>query len=83
MHLESIGHPLVGDPLYSKRRPAAGGAALGLKRQALHACRLSLRHPGHGRTLAWFRPPPDDLRALMRSVGFEPDRPVDVSDLDR
>jgi 23S rRNA pseudouridine1911/1915/1917 synthase len=83
VHLESIGHPLVGDPLYSKRRPAAAGAALGLKRQALHACRLSLRHPGHGRTLAWFRPPPDDLRALMRSVGFEPDRPVDAFDPDR
>jgi 23S rRNA pseudouridine1911/1915/1917 synthase len=78
VHLESIGHPLVGDPLYSKRRPAMGGAALSLKRQALHACRLSLRHPVQGRTMTWFRAPPEDLRTLMHSVGFESDRPVDV-----
>jgi 23S rRNA pseudouridine1911/1915/1917 synthase len=80
VHLESIGHPLVGDPLYSKRRPATGGAALSLKRQALHACRLSLRHPGQGRTMTWFRAPPEDLRTLMHSVGFESDRPIDVFD---
>jgi 23S rRNA pseudouridine1911/1915/1917 synthase len=78
VHLESIGHPLVGDPLYSKHRPAVGGAALSLKRQALHACRLTLRHPGQDRAMTWFRPPPDDLGSLMRSVGFDPDRPVDV-----
>jgi 23S rRNA pseudouridine1911/1915/1917 synthase len=78
VHLESIGHPLLGDPVYSKRRPAVGGIAANLERQALHACRLSLRHPGHGRTMTWFRPPPADLAALMRAVGFEPGRPVDA-----
>jgi 23S rRNA pseudouridine1911/1915/1917 synthase len=78
VHLESIGHPLVGDPVYSKRRPAVGGAALSLERQALHACRLSFKHPGNGRAMTWFQPPPPDLRALMQSVGFEPERPVDV-----
>ena len=78
VHLESVGHPLVGDPLYSRRRPPTGGAASGLKRQALHACRLSLKHPGQGADVVWFRPPPDDLRELMRAVGFEVDRPVDT-----
>ena len=78
VHLESVGHPLVGDPLYSRRRPPIAGAALGLKRQALHACRLSLKHPGQGTGMGWFRPPPDDLQELMRAVGFEADRPVDA-----
>ncbi len=77
VHLESSGHPLVADPLYSKHRPPTGGAALALKRQALHACRLSLKHPGHGNGMTWFRLPPDDLRDLMRAVGFAADRPVD------
>jgi 23S rRNA pseudouridine1911/1915/1917 synthase len=80
VHLESIGHPLVGDPVYSKHRPPAAGAALGLQRQALHACRLSLRHPARERTLTWFRPPPDDLSELMRAVGFDPARPVHAFD---
>ena len=83
VHLESVGHPLVGDPLYSKRRPPTGGAALGLKRQALHASRLALKHPGQGVGMAWFRPPPDDLRELMQAVGFAADRPVDAFGADR
>ena len=78
VHLESVGHPLVGDPLYSKRRPPTRGATLGLKRQALHACRLALKHPGRGGTMAWFRPPPTDLGEMMRAVGFAADRPVDA-----
>jgi len=78
VHLESIGHPLLGDPLYSKHRPLVRGVALGLTRQALHACRLSLRHPKSGQVISWFRPPPEDLGALMRSVGFEAQRPVDA-----
>ena len=82
VHLESIGHPLVGDPLYSRGRPALGGAAASLARQALHACRLSLTHPARQQTMAWFRPPPDDLRALMRSLGFDPQQPVEAFDPD-
>jgi 23S rRNA pseudouridine1911/1915/1917 synthase len=80
VHLESIGHPLLGDPLYSRHRPTVRGAALALTRQALHACRLSLKHPQSGRSMSWFRAPPEDLGALMRSVGFEAQRPIDVFD---
>jgi len=80
VHLESVGHPLLGDPLYAKGRPAVRGPALGLTRQALHACRLSLRHPEHAGPMTWFRAPPEDLAALMRSVGFEPRLAVDAFD---
>jgi 23S rRNA pseudouridine1911/1915/1917 synthase len=78
VHLESIGHPLLGDPLYCRRRPALSGPARSLSRQALHACRLSLRHPGEGREVGWFRSPPPDLRELMRGFGFAGDGPVDA-----
>jgi len=80
VHLESIGHPLLGDPVYSKRRPLVQGVALALTRQALHACRLTLTHPKSGQTVSWFRAPPEDLGTLMRSVGFEAERPIDVFD---
>jgi 23S rRNA pseudouridine1911/1915/1917 synthase len=80
VHLESIGHPLVGDALYSKRRPPLAGPALRLQRQALHACRLSFVHPASRRTVAWFSAPPEDLSVLMRSVGFDPLQPLAAFD---
>ena len=80
VHLESIGHPLAGDAVYTRHRPPVGGVAGQLKRQALHACRLSLRHPERHRVMTWFRPPPEDLAGLMRAVGFDPSRPVQAFD---
>lgn len=86
VHLESIGLPLVGDPVYRRGRPAgklATGAPLRLwqqfARQALHACRLGLRHPRSDQAMQWFRRPPADLRELMRDCGFAGgDEPVEV-----
>jgi 23S rRNA pseudouridine1911/1915/1917 synthase len=64
-HLESIGHPLVGDPVYRRGRPSNAGTVsapcLAFSRQALHACRLALIHPLSGTAMTWFRPPPDDM----------------------
>ena len=73
VHLESLGHPLVGDPLYRRRLPIEAlqryAPAQALDHQALHACRLSLRHPLTGEILSWSRPPPADLRRLLLGVG--------------
>jgi len=86
VHLESIGHPLIGDPVYHRGRPApARGpgeeppAWRSFGRQALHACRLGLVHPSRRTTMTWFRAPPADMRALMRDCGFAGgDAPVEV-----
>ena len=43
MHLQAIGHPVVGDPVYGH------GPELGLERQFLHAAELSFPHPVDGR----------------------------------
>ena len=40
VHMQYIGHPVVGDPLYAAKRPACG-----LSGQALHAGRLCFNHP--------------------------------------
>lgn len=84
VHLESIGHPLVGDPVYRKGRPANGPgdaapAWARFERQALHACGLALDHPASGVRMAWFRAPPPDLRALMSALAMRAaDGPVEV-----
>ena len=67
VHLTSIGHPLVGDPTYGRRR--SGDARLdAFPRQALHAWRLGLRHPADGAEMAWEAPLPDDFARLLESL---------------
>jgi 23S rRNA pseudouridine1911/1915/1917 synthase len=64
VHMASLGHPLVSDALYG------GEPAVGLKRQALHARRLSFEHPVTGTALAFVAPVPDDLEAAMAELGL-------------
>ncbi len=76
VHLASIGHPVVGDPLYagdSRSVVGAGAGALArqlaaFSRQALHAARLRLRHPQDGRWLELEAPLPGDLARLLDQV---------------
>ena len=75
VHLEHLGHPLIGDPVYRRRLPPRGNDAADWKsfpRQALHACRLSLEHPVTQQRLTWFQSPAADLAKLMRNLGFGP-----------
>lgn len=53
VHLQAIGHPIVGDALYAP--PAVAAAA---PRLLLHASRLLLAHPADGRPLDLTCPPP-------------------------
>ena len=62
VHLASIGHPLVGDPVYGKRTVKP---ALAFPRQALHARRLGLVHPTSRNTVGWEAPLPPDMRELL------------------
>ncbi len=71
VHLQSIGHPLVGDPVYRAGRGAASGPLAGFKRQALHACRLGLVHPTSGAAMQWEAPLPADMRELLRDIGAQ------------
>jgi 23S rRNA pseudouridine1911/1915/1917 synthase len=65
VHLASIAHPLLGDPVYGKRsiRPE-----LAFHRQALHAQKLGLVHPASREPMSWQAPIPEDLRELMRTL---------------
>jgi 23S rRNA pseudouridine1911/1915/1917 synthase len=67
VHLNSIGHPLIGDPVYRlgnrSAKPPAG--MLDFPRQALHAARLALVHPRTGETMTWQAPTPPDIAHLL------------------
>jgi 23S rRNA pseudouridine1911/1915/1917 synthase len=67
VHLHSIGHPLIGDPVYGSgsRKTVLPAAAQDFPRQALHAARLALIHPGNGAQLSWNSPLPADIAGLV------------------
>ncbi len=58
VHLSSIGHPVVGDPLYGR----------GEGRLMLHAWRLSFRHPRSGEMLSFSASPPPELRRWLEGA---------------
>lgn len=76
VHLASCGNPVVGDPLYLRRVPAAARALpepvrrrlLDFPRQALHAARLGFAHPRTGQALSFTTEPPADMAGLIASL---------------
>jgi 23S rRNA pseudouridine1911/1915/1917 synthase len=68
VHMQSITHPLVGDPVYRAGRGAAAGPLAHFKRQALHAYRLGLVHPVSGAHMQWEAPVPQDMQELLREL---------------
>jgi len=66
VHMASIGHPLVGDPVYGKRK-SADPVLDAFPRQALHAWRLALVHPATGAEMSWESPLPADFSALLEA----------------
>jgi 23S rRNA pseudouridine1911/1915/1917 synthase len=70
VHMHSIGHPLVGDPVYGARKSTRGlpEPARHFHRQALHAMRLLLVDPGSGTALAFESPLPADFVSLLAQL---------------
>ena len=65
VHLNSIGHPLIGDPVYGARKALRTGGGAPFDRQALHAEKLVLVHPVTHRSRTWHAVPPRDIRDLL------------------
>jgi 23S rRNA pseudouridine1911/1915/1917 synthase len=89
VHMASIGHPLLGDPIYGHSQRFLRGSPLArrlawFRRQALHAWSLGFVHPG---TKAWFEceaPLPPDLERvftiLRGEAGMTPQDEADASE---
>jgi 23S rRNA pseudouridine1911/1915/1917 synthase len=80
LHLEHVGHPIVGDPVYggggSRRisgpsRRTAEALERATPRQALHAAALAFRHPASGESLEFHAEWPADLRPTLLALGAE------------
>jgi 23S rRNA pseudouridine1911/1915/1917 synthase len=65
VHLQKLGHPIWGDPVYGPRNAPATPR---FPRQALHAEKLALVHPQTGKTLQWQAPLPEDMRQLIAAL---------------
>jgi 23S rRNA pseudouridine1911/1915/1917 synthase len=72
VHCAHIGHPLLGDPVYGGLRGRRSSVPLpgGFTRQALHAWRLGLIHPETRRAMHWLAELPEDMAALVATLGF-------------
>ena len=61
VHSAHIGHPIVGDPVYSSNR----SVGVNLPGQALHAWRLRVQHPVSGEWIEVTAPPPQTFMTLL------------------
>lgn len=70
VHMASIGHPLLGDPVYGSTRPVHRQllATLNFHRQALHAAHLGFIHPIKSHALAFESEMPADMQELFDNL---------------
>ncbi len=64
VHLQSLGHPILGDDLYGAGAAAASDVLL------LHAYRLRFTHPTSGQVLTFEKDPPEDFLQNLVRLGW-------------
>ena len=70
VHMASLGHPLLGDPVYGRIKIAQRDLLnrLEFKRQALHAAELGFVHPVSKENLSFKSALPSDMQELFRAL---------------
>ena len=68
VHMQYIGHPIVGDPLYNAKGPKDPRYQLGLGRQFLHYWRIAFEHPVTHERIEIEYELPDDLQRAIDSI---------------
>jgi 23S rRNA pseudouridine1911/1915/1917 synthase len=81
VHLASIGHPCLGDPLYGGVKVASASAVVAMatdryrapifERQALHALALTIIHPRSGERLEFIAPLPLDIASYLAARALD------------
>lgn len=84
VHCAALGHPVVGDPVYGRRKPpghllkSVADAVKAVHRQMLHAWRLSLVHPKTAERITAAAPPSADMVRLIALLRQSADLPLDA-----
>jgi 23S rRNA pseudouridine1911/1915/1917 synthase len=74
VHLKHLGHPIVGDPVYSGPQwrnipdKKLQRAVADFERQALHAARLTFPHPRTGESIVVEAPMPEDMARVLAQL---------------
>jgi len=77
VHLKAMNLPIVGDSVYGSPRwkglkdGTLAEACKTFPRQALHAWRLTLKHPTTGEKMTFAAPVPEDVKALLEAAGLK------------
>lgn len=89
VHLQSLGHPVIGDHLYGaphqiRPLPKPGASpvpsSLSLQRNFLHAARLALTHPRTGKPLSAEAPLPPELTRFLAALEADPEpAPIELT----
>lgn len=64
VHFSSLGHPILGDPLYGGLKPDLPKP----ERLMLHAARLTFLHPRKKEILSLYKEPPEDFRKYLETL---------------
>jgi 23S rRNA pseudouridine1911/1915/1917 synthase len=89
VHCQTIGHPLVGDPVYgykkkrsrpAKLHPAAFRILNRAPRQMLHAANLRFSHPVSGKPQDHCAPMPRDMTQMIDQLRHEKENPLHLFD---
>jgi 23S rRNA pseudouridine1911/1915/1917 synthase len=65
VHMAHIGHPVVGDLVYGRRKPE-----LGISGQCLHARELAFKHPITGEAVSLCTDVPEYFRDVLKRAGY-------------
>ncbi len=74
VHLKHLGHPIVGDPVYSGPQwrgipdKRVQKTLSSMKRQALHAAKITLDHPRTSERMSFEAPMPEDMRSVLTAL---------------
>lgn len=68
VHLSSIGHPIVGDPIYGRKDKRFPDATL-----MLHSSRLAIKHPTSGDVVVFRSDMPERFKAMIDEIGLKED----------
>ncbi len=72
VHMQSVGHPVLGDPIYSRKDGSYPDVTL-----MLHALQLQFDHPSTGSRMRFCAPMPQRFKDVLRTLPMPTVRPGD------